>query len=93
MTNITPEGLSAHDHGNCELCDKIERELAAALEELARLKAPVEVEGLVAELPEHLAQMARFTLATGLRRANVTGLEWGNLDLARRVAWIWPDEA
>lgn len=50
-------------------------------------------EELVAELPEHLAQMARFTLATGLRRANVTGLEWGNLDLARRVAWIWPDEA
>ena len=48
---------------------------------------------LIAELPEHLAQMARFALATGLRRSNVTGLIWENIDIERRVAWIWPDEA
>ena len=48
---------------------------------------------LIAELPGHLAQMARFALATGLRRSNITGLRWDNVDLARRVAWIWPDEA
>ncbi len=48
---------------------------------------------LINELPEHLAQMARFSLATGLRRGNVTGLRWDDVDLARRVAWIWPDEA
>lgn len=47
---------------------------------------------LVAELPEHLAQMARFTLATGLRRSNCTGLEWDRVDLTRRVAWVWPEE-
>lgn len=29
--------LSCHDHGNCELCDEIESELAAALAENARL--------------------------------------------------------
>ena len=47
---------------------------------------------LIAELPEHLAAMTRFALATGLRRANITGLTWDNLDVARRIAWIWPDE-
>lgn len=48
---------------------------------------------LMAELPEHLADMARFSLATGLREANVTGLEWSQIDLSRRVAWIHPDQA
>ena len=43
---------------------------------------------LVAALPQHLAAMARFALATGLRRQNVTHLEWRRVDLARRVAWI-----
>jgi len=37
--------------------------------------------------------MTRFALATGLRRANVAGLTWDNLDLDRKIAWIWPDEA
>lgn len=52
-----------------------------------------DAERLLAALPEHLAQMAKFSLATGLRRANVTGLEWSSVDLGRRIAWIWPDEA
>ena len=37
--------------------------------------------------------MVRFTLATGLREANVTGLEWSQIDLGRRTAWIHPDQA
>jgi len=37
--------------------------------------------------------MARFALATGLREANVTGLQWSQVDLARRVAWIHADQA
>lgn len=45
---------------------------------------------LIKELPAHLAAMTRFALATGLRRANVTGLTWESLDTARRIAWIWP---
>ncbi len=48
---------------------------------------------LVAELPEHLAEMVRFTLATGLRASNVTGLEWNQVDIGRRVAWIHADQA
>ena len=52
-----------------------------------------EAELLLKELPEHLLAMAEFTLATGLRRANVTGLEWSQIDMTRSVAWIHPDQA
>jgi len=48
---------------------------------------------LVAALPKHLAEMALFSLETGLRRANVTGLQWSQVDLALKMAWIHPDEA
>ncbi|MBL8445822.1 MAG: tyrosine-type recombinase/integrase [Zoogloeaceae bacterium] len=52
-----------------------------------------EAQRLLEELPEHMADMAAFTLATGLRAANVTGLQWEQVDLVRRVAWIHPDQA
>ena len=48
---------------------------------------------LLAALPKHLADVARFALATGLRMANITGLEWRQVDLGRRQAWIWPDQS
>ena len=44
-------------------------------------------------MPEHLADLAAFSLATGLRAANATGLQWTQVDLTRRVAWIHPDQA
>lgn len=52
-----------------------------------------EANRLLFELPEHLAEMARFSLATGLRESNVTGLEWSQVSLDRRVAWIHPDQS
>ena len=52
-----------------------------------------EAERLLAELPVHLADMAQFSLETGLRRSNVTGLQWSQVDLVRKVAWIHPDQA
>lgn len=52
-----------------------------------------EASRLLGHLPPHLADMARFTLATGLRAANVTGLTWQQVDLARRLAWVHPDQA
>jgi integrase len=52
-----------------------------------------EAQRLLAALPEHLADMAAFSLATGLRRANVTGLQWSQVDLVRRIAWVHPDQA
>jgi integrase len=52
-----------------------------------------EAQRLLSVLPEHLAEMAAFSLATGLRRANVTGMQWSQVDLVRRLAWIHPDQA
>ena len=52
-----------------------------------------EAERLIQVLPDHLAAMVRFSLETGLRRANVTGLQWSQIDLVRRTAWIHPDQA
>ena len=48
---------------------------------------------LLRELPAHLRDMAAFSLQTGLRAANVTGLTWEQVDLARKLAWIHPDQA
>ena len=50
--------------------------------------SPAEFERLCTQLPAHLADMARFSVATGLRQANVKGLEWRYVDLARQHAWI-----
>jgi len=47
-----------------------------------------ELAKLIKELPEHLADMALFSVATGLRQANVKGLEWKYVDLERKHAWI-----
>ena len=52
-----------------------------------------EAERLLDELPGHLAAMARFSLETGLRQANVTGLQWSQVDVVRKVAWIHADQA
>lgn len=52
-----------------------------------------QAERLLAELPEHLRDMAAFSLESGLRAANVTGLRWSAVDLDRRLAWVHPDEA
>jgi integrase len=47
-----------------------------------------EANKLVLELPEHLALMVNFTLATGLRESNVTGLQWSQIDLQHRCCWV-----
>lgn len=52
-------------------------------EQWARLKA---------ELPEHQRAMATFAILTGLRQANVLGLTWRKVDLARKMVWIEASE-
>jgi integrase len=47
-----------------------------------------EASRLFQELPEHLAAMARFSLATGLRESNVVNLKWSQVDLQRRCSWV-----
>jgi len=58
-----------------------------------RFLTRAEARRLLAELPAHLADMAAFSLATGLRAANVTGLEWSQIDEERKFAWVHPDQA
>ena len=52
-----------------------------------------EAQTLLSFLPDHLEAMARFSLLTGLRKSNVTGLKWSQVDMARAVAWIHVDQA
>ncbi|MBY0484415.1 MAG: site-specific integrase [Nitrosomonas sp.] len=54
---------------------------------------PEQVKVLLNELPEHLADLVTFSLCTGLRKRNVTDLEWSQVDLQRNVAWIHADQA
>jgi integrase len=58
-----------------------------------RWLTPMQAQRLIAELPEHLAEMVRFSLATGLRQKNVVRLEWSQVDIGRRAAWIHADQA
>lgn len=37
--------------------------------------------------------MARFALATGLRQRNVCLLEWSQVDMERKTAWVHADQA
>ncbi len=48
---------------------------------------------LVAELPEHLVPIVRFSLATGLRRTNATLLRWDQVSLAQRICWVFSEDA
>ena len=52
-----------------------------------------EAQKLLDELPLHLKDMAGFTLVTGLRHANVTGLQWKEVDLEKRHALIHSDQS
>lgn len=52
-----------------------------------------EVNRLLEELPMHLVDLVKFSLATGLRKANVLGLQWSDVNLTKRHALIHPDQA
>ncbi|MAY03829.1 MAG: integrase [Gammaproteobacteria bacterium] len=52
-----------------------------------------EANRLIEFLPDHLKVLVRFSLATGLRKSNATGLKWSQVDLQRRMAWIHGDQS
>ncbi len=52
-----------------------------------------EAQKLITALPEYMADMAVFSLATGLRQRNVLELKWAQINLSRKTAWIYADEA
>lgn len=52
-----------------------------------------EANRLIKCMPNTFKPVVVFALATGLRRSNILNLEWSQIDLQRKVAWIHPDEA
>lgn len=44
-------------------------------------------------LPAHLLPAVEFSLATGLRRANVFGLRWADVNLKNRTVTVWARRA
>ena len=44
---------------------------------------PAEAQKLIAALPDYMAEMAIFSLATGLRQRNVLDLKWSQVDMMR----------
>jgi len=54
---------------------------------------PNQTKALLAELQKHQRAMVLFSLATGLRPGNLTGLSWSQVDLGRRTAWVHGDDA
>lgn len=54
---------------------------------------PEEAGRLIDECPEPLKSVVRFALATGLRRSNIINLEWQQIDMQRRVAWVNPEDS
>jgi integrase len=56
--------------------------------ERTRVLTDTEEAKLVAALPVHLRDPARFALATGLRKGNVFGLRWQWVDMERAVLTI-----
>jgi len=48
---------------------------------------------LLLHLPNYLKPMVKFSVATGLRKSNVKLLQWNQVDVDRKVAWVHADEA
>ena len=77
-----------------ELIDKIPKiRLFPEPKRRIRWLTPEQVIRLLRELPIHQQEMVIFALSTGLRQSNVINLEWSQLDLERKAAWIHPDQA
>ena len=58
-----------------------------------RFLTHAEAERLLRILPPHKSDIVRFSLATGLRMGNILELEWSQIDMARKCAWVHPDQA
>jgi len=52
-----------------------------------------EAKTLIECMPEGFRPVVIFALATGLRRSNIIDLEWQQIDMQRKVAWINPENA
>lgn len=64
-----------------------------AKERRIRWLKPEEAQRLIKECSEPLKSTVEFALCTGLRRSNITNLKWEQIDLQKRMAWIYADES
>ncbi len=64
-----------------------------AKERRVRWLKPEEAQRLIRECSEPLKSTVEFALCTGLRRSNITNLKWEQIDLQKRMAWIYADES
>ena len=48
---------------------------------------------LLNALPKHTKAMTIFTLATGLCESNIPGLEWSQVDMENKIAWVYADQS
>lgn len=53
-----------------------------------RMLTQEQASGLLAELPIHQREVVLFGLATGLRQSNVLRLEWSQINMELRHAWV-----
>jgi integrase len=53
---------------------------------------PEQAKILMELLPKHQCHAMLFALSTGLRAGNVLGLRWNQVDLNRRVCWLFGDQ-
>lgn len=54
---------------------------------------PEEAQRLIKACSEPLKSTVEFALCTGLRRSNITRLKWEQIDLQKRMAWIYADDS
>ena len=52
-----------------------------------------EANRLIDCMPDSIRPVVIFALSTGLRRSNILDLEWTQVDMQRKVAWINPENA
>ena len=72
-----------------EWLDKVPKvKLYKEAEGRERSITPEQAKLLLDELLPHQRDMVLFSLLTGLRQANVLGLEWSRVDLERGHAWV-----
>lgn len=62
-------------------------------DESFQFNAITEAKRLVDECHKPLRPVVKFAFSTGLRRSNIINLEWKQIDMQRRVAWINPEES
>lgn len=62
-------------------------------EKRIRWLTKAEYKRLEVALPDYLKSLVKFSVATGLRQGNVKNLEWSQVSLENKLAWIHPDQS